>query len=178
MLKILRTSYHHRNPKLESPPAMAPDEALLSEQYTITHYSIHNSTQISTRTTAVTTLLGGASPDPTLQQDSNGDTKPPLVILTARSKAANKLISIVEIAKRETASKERPVYQYNKLSHEVVEIPRDDGKRTGAGDGEERSADFETKGSVERSGMKKRTVPVLTVYLSTVPARELRQAYG
>lgn len=74
------------------------------------------------------------------------------------------------------------MYQYNALSHEVVEIPRQRGRGGGGGgsvvEGDDEEEGFETMRADQGGGMKKRAVPVLTVYLSSCAVKELRLAYG
>jgi hypothetical protein len=149
-----------------------------------------------------------------------------IVALTAPNpKAAGKLISVVEIAKREIEKRRKASgnasegkakgkgwWQYTQLKSVVREVPRETkqkGKVMG-GEGEagkdeaveqddEEDDAFEPVPSEEASAkrkrdgkesgeledgyemdvtMKKRAMPVLTVYLSTVPVRELKMAFG
>ncbi|KAI9711090.1 MAG: hypothetical protein M1812_007284 [Candelaria pacifica] len=48
--------------------------------------------------------------------------KSPIVVLTAKPKVAGKLISIVEIAKRQLAENNRTYFQYTGLKSQMVEI--------------------------------------------------------
>jgi hypothetical protein len=64
------------------------------------------------------------------------------------AKASTKLITIVEIVQRDCHVRGIPLFQYTALSSRLVDV------------------------SVPVN------VPVLTVYLSTVPVKELRNAYG
>ncbi|KAK3048250.1 hypothetical protein LTR09_010411 [Extremus antarcticus] len=151
---------------------MQLSETQLSQKYELVKFSVHSSTQISSRTTAVTTQLGTVPAE---------GSKPVIVALTARSKAANKLISIVEIAKRDLSSKGITVYQYNALSSEMTEIPRGGGKADGGnaevcGKSEDEGA-FEAMGP-EAGATKKRLMPVMTTYLTNVAVKELKTAYG
>jgi hypothetical protein len=104
--------------------------------------------------------------------------------LVAQSRWANKLISIVEIAKRDLEAKGVKVFQYNALSSEIVEIERKPRpKGVGAapaaeeGDASEDEA-FQTMGAGEEGGLKKRAVPVMTTYLTTQPVKALRTEFG
>lgn len=159
---------------------MALPLADLDKSYSIKSTTIHSSSAISSKTTFVLTHL---------LAKSEGEN-PPLLTLTARAPNASKLISVVEIAKRQLASQGVKCFQYNALSAEMVEIPREGkGKRKRKGEvnaseeGREVSDHddddddaFETRDvSV---GMKKRSVPVLTIWLATVAVRELKNAYG
>ncbi|KAK5171351.1 uncharacterized protein LTR77_004495 [Saxophila tyrrhenica] len=150
-----------------------PSEKLLSDKYELVKLSVHSSTQISSRTAAVTAKLATAPAQ---------GSKPVVVALTAKAQAANKVISIVEIAKRELVAKGVAVYQYNALGSEMTEIPRDGVKGSEgveedeASEGEE--AAFETMRQRDVGDTKKRLIPVMTTYLSSTAIKELRTAHG
>ncbi|KAK4496577.1 hypothetical protein PRZ48_012557 [Zasmidium cellare] len=145
------------------PQPPVPNDTTLAATHSLVKFSIHTSTQISRRTSAV---LENLQPEP------GQNTKPPLIALTATPNATTKLITIVEIAKRELAAKNVKCFQYNVLSSEVVDVPR---KRDGEGEGE---GEFETMGEREMGETKKRNGAVLTVYLCLSEVRELRVAVG
>jgi hypothetical protein len=151
---------------------MSVEEALLVQKYELSQLKVISSTQISNRVAAVTSQL-------TIPPI---DGKPTIVALTAKAKDANKLISVVEIAKRELAAAGSKVFQYNALGSEMVKIPRvkpSKGKPTdgvGVQEGDESDDAFETMGASD--GMKKRLLPTMTTYLSTTSIKELRTAYG
>lgn len=158
---------------------MAVDEKTLAEHHEIIHISCQSNTQISAKATKIISALS-ASKDTT----ENANQKPALVILVAQSRWANKLISIVEIAKRDLEAKGVKVFQYNALSSEIVEIERKPrSKGVGAaptaedGDASEDEA-FQTMGAGEEGGVKKRAVPIMTTYLTTQPVKALRTEYG
>jgi hypothetical protein len=186
---------------------MAFDDSTLSETHEITRLSIQSNTQISAKATNVISKLSAT-------QDSSADdttAKPPLIVLRAQSRWASKLISIVEIAKRNLESPPTTssggdtnssvkVFQYSSLSTEMIEIerkPKPKGLVGGAqtlpgGEGEGSDDDdegaFQTMGASsaatagsgegEDGGLKKRAVPVLTVYLATRPVKILRSEFG
>jgi hypothetical protein len=195
---------------------MAFDDSTLSETHTITRLSIQSNTQISAKATNVISKLSAIT-----QQDSSTTTnsaetniKPPLIILRAQSRWASKLISIVEIAKRnlesppttssggDTNSNGIKIFQYSSLSTEMIEIerkPKPKGLAGGAqplpggeGDGsdDDEEGAFQTMGASpaatatagsgegEEGGLKKRAVPVLTVYLAARPVKALRSEFG
>jgi hypothetical protein len=175
---------------------MAFDDATLSETHTIIHLSIQSNTQISAKATNVISKLS-----PTTQEkdssktDTDPNTKPPLIILRAQSRWASKLISIVEIAKRNLESPDSgvKVLQYSSLSSEMVEIERKPKTKglgaplpEGEGEGSDDEGAFQTMGASaptassgqDEGGMKKRAVPVLTVYLATRPVKALRSEFG
>ena len=173
---------------------MAFDDAALSETHTITRLSIQSNTQISAKATNVISKLS-----PTTQEkdssktDTDTNAKPPLIILRAQSRWASKLISIVEIAKRNLESPDSgiKIFQYSSLSSEMVEIERKPKtKGLGAplpeGEGSDDEGAFQTMGASaptassgqDEGGMKKRAVPVLTVYLAGRPVKALRSEFG
>jgi hypothetical protein len=184
---------------------MAFDDAALSETHTITRLSIQSNTQISAKATNVISKL---SPSENSTTDPS-TSKPPLIILRAQSRWASKLISIVEIAKRNlesppstasggdsSSSSGIKVFQYSSLSTEIVEFerkPKPKGLVGGAqllpgGEGEDEDDDdegaFQTMGASSAAtaasggGLKKRAVPVLTVYLAGKPVKALRSEFG
>ena len=155
---------------------MAVDEKTLAEHHDTIRISCQSNTQISSKATKIISALSAP-------KDAENATKPALVILVAQSRWANKLISIVEIAKRDLESKGIKVFQYNALSSEVVEVerkpkPKDVGAAaTEDGDASDDNA-FQTIGASEEGGMKKRAVPVMTTYLTTQPVKTLRTELG
>ena len=152
---------------------MAQFESRLAK-YELLQLNVLSSTQISSRTASIIAHLTA--------ERGVGD-KPVVVSLSAKAKVASKLVSIVEIAKRELASKGVKCYQYNALASEMVDVPREPKKRADAGrkageEGEDDSDDaFETMGA-PAGDLKKRNVPVMTIYLFKSPVRELRAEYG
>jgi hypothetical protein len=153
---------------------MAVDEKSFADSHEITRITCQSNTQISPKATNIISTLSKA-------KDSES-AKPALVIIVAQSRWANKLISIVEIAKRDLESKGVKVFQYNALSSEIVEIerkPKPKGLGATAQDGEASEDDaFQTIGAAEEGGLKKRAVPVMTTYLATQPVKALRMEFG
>jgi hypothetical protein len=161
---------------------MAVDEKTLAEHHEIIHISCQSNTQISAKATKIISALSA----PTEPTTTTNTKKSALIILTAHSRWANKLISIVEIAKRDLEAKGVKVFQYNALSSEIVEVERKPRpKGVGAapavtedGDGSEDEA-FQTMGAgEEEGGVKKRSVPVMTTYLTTQAVKALRVEFG
>jgi hypothetical protein len=192
---------------------MAFDDSTLSETHTITRLSIQSNTQISAKATNVISKLSATQQDSSATNSAETNTKPPLIILRAQSRWASKLISIVEIAKRnlesppsttsggDSSSSGIKVFQYSSLSTEIVEFerkPKPKGLVGGArllpeGEGEDEDDDdegaFQTMGASSAAtaasgekesggGLKKRAVPVLTVYLAGKPVKALRSEFG
>lgn len=119
--------------------------------------------------------------------------KPGLVVMYAKAATASKLVSVVEVVKREIGQKGEKWYQYNALSETMVVIPRkiDKSKKGGKRedkdsmdvDGEEEEDTyFETMKTKQERLLegtdRMRAVPVLTVYLSRVPIEKLKHKYG
>lgn len=157
---------------------MAFEQSSLSGRYDLVTFGVVGGTQISSRTSAV---VGKLSTTPS----TDGETKPTVIALTATSKVGGKLISIVEIAKRELVARGIKVFQYNALSSRMTDIPRhpkstQNGDVPGPANAEESGSDdaFEVMGAAEENGTKKRNVPVMTVYLSTGSVKELKTAFG
>jgi hypothetical protein len=157
---------------------MAVDEKTLAEHHELIHISCQSNTQISAKATKIISALSTTEPTTT--------KKPALIILTAQSRWANKLISIVEIVKRDLEAQGVKVFQYNALSSEIVEVERKPRpKGVGAappaaedGDVSEDEA-FQTMGAGgEEGGVKKRAVPVMTTYLTTQAVKALRTEFG
>lgn len=201
--------------------APAPfDLSPLAPKYHITAYNVHSNTAISSRTTAILKTLFPEDDTATIVQDASHEKDrdeeanprksfpaqtqppahllPPLITLTAQAKTANKLISIVEIVKREArkANPRHKVFQYTELTSKMIEIPRNpparDKAKTAVGDkasldqddgGEvpnEEDEAFETMPEPQSHGstMKLRRIPVLTAYLAAASVRELKVAFG
>ncbi|KFY48832.1 hypothetical protein V495_00995 [Pseudogymnoascus sp. VKM F-4514 (FW-929)] len=162
---------------------------LLHESLTPTTHTLHT-TQIISSTkmqTKISTLLSQlrsfSFAAPAASQ------KPVIVIAWAKAKAAGKLISVVEVVKREIAGEGGVWFQYNGLGEGISGVPRDkeDGGEEGDGEEDVEMEDVEEEGfekmktRIERAieGTEKvRSVPVMTVYLSRVRIEALRGAYG
>lgn len=106
------------------------------------------------------------------------------MIAWAKAKSAGKLVSVVEVVKREIGGEGGVWFQYNGLGEGVGGVPREGEGEGGDGDVEMEMEDegFEKmKTRIERAieGTEKvRSVPVMTVYLSRVRIEALREAYG
>jgi hypothetical protein len=218
----------------------------LPAKYNVQHMNITQAHQISARTKAVLSALrtstGAASgekqtsaSDEALRtnggedgDEKKGDAKDQITImaLTAPNpKAAGKLISVVEIVKRElqrrtkgseggtgSNAKGKGWWQYTQLKSVVREVPREvkraakkggeegtvgNGGKNAEEDNDDEEDAFEpvpkpaakrkrdgeaAETNAESNGgdstMKKRAMPILTVYLSTAPVKELKMAFG
>lgn len=151
---------------------MAFNNASLQTTHNLVELSVSSHHEISNRTSAVISRLQNSEQSP-------DDQKTVVVKLTAKAKAAGKLISIVEIAKRQLASEGIKCFQYTALDSEIIEIERHPKNHKQDIVGEDESDDaFETMGEVKPSATKKRSMPVLTIYLSRASVKELKIAYG
>lgn len=151
------------------------DETTLLHKYNLVKHNIISSTQISSRTASIIAKL----------EAHQNDEKPTLVVLSTKARTGSKLISIVEIAKRDLAAKGRKCFQYNALSSVMTDVDRNSEKITNGAkqsatieDGSEDDEAFETMGASQKTGIKKRLVPVMTIYLCPVSVMELKNAYG
>ncbi|CZT17422.1 uncharacterized protein RCC_03256 [Ramularia collo-cygni] len=146
---------------------MAFDNASLAAAHSLVQLNVSSAHQISNRTFAIISRLNPSDASPDGQ-------KTVIVALTAKAKAAGKLISIVEIAKRELIQNGIKCFQYTALRSEVVDVER---SRKNDDEDDEDDA-FETMGDVKESTTKKRSMPVITIYLSTKSVKELKVAFG
>ena len=143
---------------------MAPTTPDLSAKYTLLTLSVISSSNISNRTKS---LIEHVKSTPT-------DNKAAIVALYAKAAVANKLISIVEIAKRDLKEGGQKIYQYNALGSELIELKpatKDAANDDAVSDEEPAFEKIERKTTV-------RNVPIMTTYLSLVPVKELKDAYG
>lgn len=125
--------------------------------------------------------------------------KPGLVVMHSKAATASKLVSVVEVVKRELAGKDGKGkwYQYNALGETMVVIPRKQPSSTESGNQKEEKKGedamdvdkekdedtyFETMKTKQERVLegtdRRRAVPVLTVYLSRVPIEKLKMKYG
>lgn len=155
---------------------MAADEAILSQKHDLVKLSVASGTQIASRATDV---IGCLSRSPSTD-------RPVVVSLYSKSRNANKLISVVEIAKREMKAKDIKVLQYNALHSETIQLEPKQKQSNGSdpspnsANGEAQDSDdaFETMGERSTDGPKQRVVPVMTIYLSISSIKELKLKYG
>lgn len=129
-----------------------------------------------------------------------GRTAPKQVVVELRAKApvTSKMISVVEIAKRQIALKGEKWYQYSKVEQVLLERKAEgknlqDSKKTkekedgpieqdNKDEEDEEEEAFETmKTPFERANegaIKVRAMPVMTIYLTHARIDELKKAYG
>jgi hypothetical protein len=160
-------------------PIAPPIYGDLASTYSINSISILTSSKISKKTTSVLEKL---SQYPTIPP-----AKPVLVFLHSKAVGASKLITIVEIAKREVAAKGGKWFQYNALSQVMEERKREEGKGEEK-DGMDLDEEEDEKDSFEvmktpferavEGTPKIRAVPIMATYLSRVRIESLRKRYG
>ncbi|KAG9668081.1 hypothetical protein KCU99_g9999, partial [Aureobasidium melanogenum] len=143
---------------------MAPATPDLSAKYTLLQLSVISSSSISNRTTSLIAHI----------KSTPADSKPAIVALHAKAPVANKLISIVEIAKRELKENGLKIYQYNALASELIETTHTTKDATNQDAMSDEEPAFEKV--EQRSAV--RNIPTMTTYLSLDPIKELKQAYG
>ncbi|KAL1302132.1 hypothetical protein AAFC00_002566 [Neodothiora populina] len=150
-------------------------ESGLDQKYDLLRLGVISSNSVASRTGALIRHLS---------QPSEGD-KAAVASLHARSAAANKLISAVEIAKRDLKAKGERVYQYSSLTTERVLMKakapgpgRSGSTATLDAPPENAADDMDEDFEVMRPKDKLQETPVLTVYLSLVPVKELQNIYG
>lgn len=179
-------------------PLLPPDIAALAPTYDIHTLAITSSSKISAKVSRLLTQLENGF------DLSRTGQKPAIVALVAKAVAANKLVSVVEVAKRALGEQGARWWQYSgvqgRMEEMRVEGKEKEGRRLGGkanakgdevdGEGmedvrmeeggedvdEEEEQAFETM--VEKERKKVRTVPVLTIYLSRVQVPELKGRYG
>lgn len=167
-------------------PELSAEINTLKASYDVTEMNIISSSRIEAKVTKILLTLAKFSFIP--------PCKPNIVYLHAKSPCASKLISILEISKRNIAEKGGKWYQYNQLGEIKEEKKRETtgGGRTLADamdvDGEEMKGgdatdfQFETmKTPFERAvegKPKVRAVAILGIYLSRVRVESLKKQHG
>ncbi|KAG9248155.1 hypothetical protein BJ878DRAFT_83871 [Calycina marina] len=194
------SSQAQRQPESASNPSQATSTPVAAKSvdlsaYNVSNRSILSSSSIQKRTTQVLNSLkpSAASVEDTFIGD--GESKQMVVQLHANSKAASKLITVVEIVKRELAASKTACFQYTCVEGIMKEQTKKvkDSKHSGAKDSEkdaekddedeeDNTEGFETmKTPFERSieGVPKiRTVPMLTIWLSNERVGSLARKFG
>lgn len=156
---------------------MAPENLNLDTKYNILRLNVISSNSIQSRTVSLVEHL----------RQESASQKTAIASLRAKASVANKLISAIEIAKRDLSQNNEKVYQYNALTSEMANVKSAksrvaEGGRSGnddGGDGDAAAAQEEDE-AFEPLEQKDETeeVPVLTIYLSLVSIKELRDAHG
>ncbi|KAI9822738.1 MAG: hypothetical protein M1832_002971 [Thelocarpon impressellum] len=167
----------------------------LDKTHNLVSINVISSSKIANRVTLILSALSSFTfADPSV--------KPGLVIVNAKAPVASKAISVIEIAKREIASKGQKWYQYTTLNQLMQTLPEKkavkakgdltiaetdgleaDGDRTkDAGEGSDEEAfehmDTDRTADAESGRKKVRAVPRINVYLSMVRVEPLKELYG
>jgi hypothetical protein len=172
---------------------IAPELLIPLSAYEVANINIISSSQIQAKVTRILETLASFS--------FVTPTKPSVVLVHAKGSVASKLITIVEIAKREISRTGGKWYQYNGLDQfmaiqgkkstavngtgrrlgentDDMEIDRNEGDPSG----DDNEGAFETmKTPLERAiegKPKVKAIPVLTTYLSRVRIGSLKEKYG
>ncbi|KAG9234369.1 hypothetical protein BJ875DRAFT_509806 [Amylocarpus encephaloides] len=193
-----RNTGERSHPKPSQPTSTPSDTTppvfpSLEKTHDISVLSIISSSKISKRVTTTLSVLA--------QPPAIPPAKPSVVMLHARADSVSKLISVVEIAKREIGSRGGKWFQYNAL-HQAVKAKKEGVKGGDKGQGEENGEDMDedededegekSDGEVEEGfekmktpferaiegTVKVRTVPIMATYLSRVRVEGLRKRYG
>lgn len=178
------------NPPSTSTPAIPADVATTHD---VTTMSIISSSHIQKKVTRILELLSAFS--------FVAPTKPGVVMLYGKAPVASKMITIVEIAKREIAQNGGKWFQYNKVEQTLMIREKIDASSKTLGlegkgmnsmdldEAEDIKTDDETTGSMfetmktpfERAiedRPKFRAIPVMTLYLSRVRVESLKKMHG
>lgn len=105
---------------------LPPHLQTLRAKYDFSTMSIISSSKIETKVKTLLARLGTFS-------WANKDAKPAVVILSAKAGVANKLISVVEIAKRELEAQGAKWWQYSRVHSQVTELKDKTKKGTDGG---------------------------------------------
>jgi len=105
---------------------LPPDLQTLRAKYDFSTMSIISSSKIETKVKTLLARLGTFS-------WANKDAKPAVVILSAKAGVANKMISVVEIAKRELEAQGAKWWQYSRVHSQITELKEKTKKRTDGG---------------------------------------------
>lgn len=175
----------NRSPATTTVPAVGD---AWKQAFSIEEMSIITASSIQKKVTRAVDAIMGRTPE-----------KNAVVELRAKGPATSKMITVVEIAKRQIGQKGEKWFQYNKVEQVLAERKeggknaekKEMGTKTKKDenpteqDGEDEQSgeeDFETmKTPFERAHegtVKVRAVPVMTIYLTHTRIEELRKAYG
>lgn len=169
-LEAYVTSSERQSHQAEHPWIMAislSQDEILKTKYDMKYTGIRTSTQITKQVASILAALE------VLQE-----AKPVLLALKASTQAANKLISIVEIVKRESKARDKTVFQYTALSSEMMTIKPRTRKLPDVlqqSEDEDSGDAFEPLTPVQPT---ERVSPVLVIYLASTSINELKASYG
>ncbi|KAI9855200.1 MAG: hypothetical protein M1830_006480, partial [Pleopsidium flavum] len=107
-------------------PVLPPELLSLQSKYEITSMSIISSSKIETKVKTLLTRLGKFS-------WANPNGKPSIVVLSAKAGVAGKMVSVVEIAKREIEADGAKWWQYSRVYGQMTELKEKPSKRIDGG---------------------------------------------
>jgi hypothetical protein len=167
------------NPLCLIPPKL---RVALETRFDINHTHVSGNTNIGAKARTIIAIM-----HPTTKSRSQGlGNKPTLIVLTSTAKTANKEVSIAEIVKRELNGLGMRVWQYTGLASRVEKVSarETEVKTEGAGLADEGNEDVEElafeimEQQSKKAGDKVRSMPVLTIWLSSCEIREIEKEYG
>ena len=174
-----------QEPVPEYSEILSPNLKDLVQKYSFARMSIKSNSKINTK---VKNLLAHMS----RFSFTDTDPKPGIIVIDARASDAAKMLSVIEIAKREIEAGERSGkwFQYSRVSSELTKIPRqlknasnqmdDDDARDQDGVRSKDKGDTLASKDPATGGphIKLRAIPVLTIYMTRISIPELKQEYG
>jgi len=107
-------------------PILLPQLLSLQSKYDITSMSIISSSKVETKVKTLLTRLGNFS-------WADKDGKPAIVVLSAKAGVAGKMVSVVEIAKREIEAQGAKWWQYSRVYGQTTELKEKPSKGTDGG---------------------------------------------
>lgn len=102
-------------------PVLPPHLLSLQARYDISTMSIISSSKIETKVKTLLARLENFS-------WANKDGKPAIVVLSAKAAVAGKMVSVVEIAKREIETQKAKWWQYSRVYGQITELKEKPGK--------------------------------------------------
>lgn len=166
-------------------PLLPPyaDDVSLRNSHDLHVIPVASSSKIEAKVRAVLSVLNRDEVDGSKENKNTADGTRSVVALVARAQAANKCISIAEIAKREFwKSKKKPWHQYTGYWVRLEDYnpeKKDGSSGTPVEDDtpEDPKEDaFEKMHVAERRTV--RSVPCLVIYLATSPVARLKEVHG
>lgn len=140
-------------------------DMLLGDEADITSGNVHSSNKISKQASRIITHFS-------IKNSPHDKARTLVMPITADAAVANKLVSIVEIAKRELAKNGHKIYQYNVLASRTIDV------KLKAVNGDSGTASDEDAFEAIKPILKKQTIPTMTIYICSAPIRRLKDAYG
>ncbi|CAF9905106.1 MAG: hypothetical protein GOMPHAMPRED_003038 [Gomphillus americanus] len=173
-----------QEPAPEYSEILPPNLKDLLQKYSFARMSIKSNSKINSK---VKNLLAHMS----RFSFADKNPRPGVIVIDARASDATKMLSVIEIAKREIEAEERSGkwFQYSRVSSELTKIPRqlknasnqmedDAPDRDEAESDNKHDAVASKDPATEDIDTKLRAVPVLTIYMTRISIPELKQEFG